>query len=263
MTFVNTRFENPIMSSALFLYKYPLSSCLILLAPLFIFSGFLGFGFSSVLIASAVVIVSSLIFRFTKQKPHFVDKLEETPRSGYGQSLPQTLDTVAQSTESESITGGEAQDNEEQTESGSESDAEKKEEEEEEFVGRNIHGCLVRSPVTLSENDCQYRTSTSEDSEVDWIFQDKLDWSDDGSISDEDSLIEIALPSGQYLGENNKVPKFDHKMPDFTAEEESMLRQQCLMELLAEFNDMNEEDNLIEIDISMGSIKCSRFEIEA
>jgi hypothetical protein len=35
------------------------------------------------------------------------------------------------------------------------------------------------------------------------------------------------------------------------------------MELLAELNEMNEEENLIEIDISMGSIKCPRFEIEA
>ncbi|KAF5746172.1 hypothetical protein HS088_TW06G00339 [Tripterygium wilfordii] len=245
------------MSSNLCLYKYPLS-CLILSVPLLIFTGFLGFGFLSVLSASVVVIVSSLIFTFTKQKPGFVDELEETLKSGYGQSLPhkeESLDRLAQSSQSESIQGGEAADNEVQTETGF--GAEKKEEEEV-IVGGNIHDYLVRSPATLSESECLYRSSTSEDSEVDWIFQDNLDWSDDGSISDEDSLIEIALPSGQYVGENNEVAKLD---PDFTAE--SMLKQQCLVELLAEFNDMNEEDNLIEIDISMGSIKCSRFEIEA
>ncbi|KAL5076112.1 hypothetical protein RYX36_015096 [Vicia faba] len=68
----------------------------------------------------------------------------------------------------------------------------------------------------------------------------------DGSISDEESLIEISLPSGHLMDK--------HKQE---------FNQQRLMELLAEFNDMFEEENLIEIDISMGSIKCSRFEIEA
>jgi hypothetical protein len=67
----------------------------------------------------------------------------------------------------------------------------------------------------------------------------------DGSISDEESLIEISLPSGHLL---------DQHKQDFN--------QQSLMELLAEFNEMYEEENLIEIDISIGSIKCSRFEIE-
>ncbi|XP_058781682.1 uncharacterized protein LOC131655905 [Vicia villosa] len=66
----------------------------------------------------------------------------------------------------------------------------------------------------------------------------------DGSISDEESLIEISLPSGHLMDK--------HKQE---------FNQQRLMELLAEFNEMFEEENLIEIDISMGSIKCSRFEI--
>jgi hypothetical protein len=35
------------------------------------------------------------------------------------------------------------------------------------------------------------------------------------------------------------------------------------MDLLSEFNEVIEEENLIEIDISMGSIKYSRFEIKA
>nr|GLL23067.1 uncharacterized protein LOC109187566 isoform X1 [Ipomoea trifida] len=59
--------------------------------------------------------------------------------------------------------------------------------------------------------------------------------SSDCSISDEESLIELALPSGHFLG-----------------------LQKPAVDLFAE---INEEDNMIEIDISMGSIKCSRFEI--
>ncbi|CAD5193492.1 unnamed protein product [Musa acuminata subsp. malaccensis] len=41
---------------------------------------------------------------------------------------------------------------------------------------------------------------------------------------------------------------------------ETAFRQHGIMELLSE---IYEEDNLIEIDIARGSIKCSRLEIEA
>lgn len=40
-------------------------------------------------------------------------------------------------------------------------------------------------------------------------------------------------------------------LPDFLPE--SIFKKQGLMELLAEINDMNEDENLIEIDISVGS----------
>ncbi|KAL8144805.1 hypothetical protein AgCh_003134 [Apium graveolens] len=73
----------------------------------------------------------------------------------------------------------------------------------------------------------------------------------DGSISDEESLIEIALPTGQYVSS----PKFKLQ----TLSTEAMFKQHGLMELLAEFN----EENLIEIDISMGSIMYPRFGIKA
>nr|XP_009792977.1 PREDICTED: uncharacterized protein LOC104239927 [Nicotiana sylvestris] len=35
------------------------------------------------------------------------------------------------------------------------------------------------------------------------------------------------------------------------------------MDYTGDISDMNEEDNLIEIDISMGSIKCSALEFQA
>lgn len=65
---------------------------------------------------------------------------------------------------------------------------------------------------------------------------------------DEDNLIEISLPGSES-----------------EAEDYSMLDQKGLlfMEVLGEMNnEINEEDNLIEIDISVGSIKCPRFDIE-
>ncbi|BAT88506.1 hypothetical protein VIGAN_05201500 [Vigna angularis var. angularis] len=68
---------------------------------------------------------------------------------------------------------------------------------------------------------------------------------------EEDSLIEINLPSSHFpdLNEDPKQ-KVQSKLPEFMPD--SIFKQQGLMELLAEFNDMNEDENLIEIDISMG-----------
>ncbi|WVY95085.1 hypothetical protein V8G54_034173 [Vigna mungo] len=68
---------------------------------------------------------------------------------------------------------------------------------------------------------------------------------------EEDSLIEINLPSSHFpdLNEDPKQ-KVQSKLPDFLPD--SIFKQQGLMDLLAEFNEMNEDENLIEIDISMG-----------
>ncbi|KAK7327263.1 hypothetical protein VNO80_31629 [Phaseolus coccineus] len=107
--------------------------------------------------------------------------------------------------------------------------------------------------------------SSSEEYEVDHTPE-----CSDGTISDEDSLIEIALPSGHFVGHNqredsnkynnkNNCCSLQQKKRELSAHE-ALFNQQSLMELFAEFN---EEENLIEIDIAMGSIKCSRFEIEA
>jgi len=75
---------------------------------------------------------------------------------------------------------------------------------------------------------------------------------------EEDSLIEINLPSSHHFPDLNEDPKqkLHSKLPD------SIFKQQGLMELLAEFNDMNEDENLIEIDISMGSINNPDFRVK-
>ncbi|KAF8107052.1 hypothetical protein N665_0127s0002 [Sinapis alba] len=69
---------------------------------------------------------------------------------------------------------------------------------------------------------------------------------DDGTIPDEESLIELSLSSGHYVSQDF--------MSTITGYQDIGLTQ-----LLPEF----EDDNLIEIDISIGSIKCSRFQIKA
>ncbi|XP_060213095.1 uncharacterized protein LOC132640502 [Lycium barbarum] len=112
------------------------------------------------------------------------------------------------------------------------------------------------SPSDIAQNDvlgseCESldgHSSSSEDSE-------QSPHCSDGSISDEESLIEITLPKGHFLdSEKDTKLSFQHHQKVF----HSLVDYQ-----LGDISDMNEEDNLIEIDISMGSIKHSEFEIQA
>ncbi|KAL3725204.1 hypothetical protein ACJRO7_030245 [Eucalyptus globulus] len=109
---------------------------------------------------------------------------------------------------------------------------------------------LARSSTSadsLMESECIDPSCSSEDDgEVEWpLFREK-DCCSDGSISDEESLIEIAIPTGHYVGGHKK--RGNGPMDYFLSDEVSGIYY-C------------EEENLIEIDISIGSIKCSRFQI--
>lgn len=89
--------------------------------------------------------------------------------------------------------------------------------------------------------------------------------SSEDSISDDENLIEISLPDGHFVAPE-KPKALLKPLPDtrrgFLTNllPDSVLRQHGLMELLSE---INEEDNLIEIDITRGSIKYSREGIKA
>lgn len=79
---------------------------------------------------------------------------------------------------------------------------------------------------------------------------------EDDVIPDDESLIELSLPSGQYVGHQSTSNKKNIYIP-------SKVQDFRLFDLFTKFNDFMEEDNLIEIDITIGSIKYSRFEIKA
>ncbi|XVE80533.1 hypothetical protein DITRI_Ditri14bG0147700 [Diplodiscus trichospermus] len=111
-------------------------------------------------------------------------------------------------------------------------------------------------------------SGSGENLERNWMISGNLEQNpeisyDSTSEDDDEGLIEIAIPSNDTsstLSEEGKE-NLQSNLPTFMPE--SIFKQQDLVELLAEMNEVNEEENLIEIDISMGSIKCSRFEIEA
>lgn len=117
-------------------------------------------------------------------------------------------------------------------------------------------------PDSSSESEVidQFSCTTEEDSDFgSWRFSGegcrKFDCSD-GSISDEESLIEIELLDGHYIGYK------DYK--DYKDEEELKLsRRKKSPDSVLWWPEMNEEENMIEIDLSVGSIKCSRMEIKA
>ncbi|XP_008464163.2 uncharacterized protein LOC103502111 [Cucumis melo] len=144
------------------------------------------------------------------------------------------------------------------------------------FFSDHLKSSSASAPTTrdlLSESECaDDNFTTTEESEVEWPYFDHRFYkarsphrSDDGSISDEESLIEIALPTGHYVSRKFDDVDEDEDEDDtpFRYQKLSDFQKKNLVEVLAEINDINEEENLIEIDISMGSIKYSRFEIEA
>ncbi|KAG8093241.1 hypothetical protein GUJ93_ZPchr0012g20198 [Zizania palustris] len=90
------------------------------------------------------------------------------------------------------------------------------------------------------------------------------DCAEEGLVSDDDdddgSLIEISLVDGHYVGQQKQRA---WKEQDLLAEflpDLLLDKRDFIMDILSE---ISEEDNLIEIDIARGSIKCSNFGIKA
>lgn len=94
-------------------------------------------------------------------------------------------------------------------------------------------------------------------SSSDSLASDNYDYEEE----EEDSLIEINLPSSHFSGFTEEPErKSESELPDFLPE--SIFKEQNLMELLAEINEMNEDENLIEIDISVGSTNNQDFRLK-
>ncbi|WOK99222.1 hypothetical protein Cni_G07934 [Canna indica] len=116
------------------------------------------------------------------------------------------------------------------------------------------------------ESDCSSYSTSDDIGSVEDLLQ--SDESPECVVSDDEDLFEIALISdGHYVAakesdvlfiQSPQEMKRELMLPEFLPE--TVFRQYGLMEILSE---ISEEDNLIEIDISRGIIKCSTLEMNA
>ncbi|CAL5093536.1 unnamed protein product [Urochloa decumbens] len=90
------------------------------------------------------------------------------------------------------------------------------------------------------------------------------EYTEEGSISDDiddddESLIEISLVDGHYVGagQPEQCPYKKELLAEFFPD--LVLDKRDFIDILSE---ISEEDSLIEIDITRGSIKCSNFSIK-
>lgn len=257
-------------SSSLCVFRHSSLYCVAVVVPFLFFIVFSSSSLFSLLLSLTVLILSTFfVFKFTKRKPSFEENINNLV----------IKDEVFISTNQ-----------------SNKSELEEPELENEilepikkvtQLGMAHIHDCLLaKSSDISSETESCDLSSNSEDSDIDWSFRYNVGqtpiFSDD-SISDDDSLIEIELPGGHYIGSKGepnfssgtkeepnfnfcakgetKFMEFQNNLPKLF--QESIFGQEDLMELLTDINEMNEEENLIEIDISIGSIKCSSLEITA
>lgn len=102
--------------------------------------------------------------------------------------------------------------------------------------------------------------SGSSDCQVSEEWTDEVSVSDDDDDDDDESLIEISLVDGYYVGQEEQClwKKEQDLLADFLPE--FVLGRRDFIDILSE---ISEEENMIEIDIARGSIKCTNFSIKA
>ncbi|GMJ10420.1 hypothetical protein HRI_004711200 [Hibiscus trionum] len=220
---VETAAENHVCSP-LHLFK-PYVLCVSILVPSIVLTCFLGLGFYVILFTTTVLISStSFIVKFS-QKTKVVLEDEVVQPVLVKNTVPDAARGAANGVLNEFQVDG-SPDLTSESESSEDSDGE---------LNWLVSVNMEQNPEKFDE----YLTSEDEE--------------------EEDGLIEIAIPSNGTTGLNEEPKQnVQSNLPTFFPE--SIFQQQELVELLAE---INEEENLIEIDISMGFIKCPAFEIEA
>lgn len=235
----------------------------VLVPPYLLFASFSGYGVVSISITTSVLVVSTIAFTLSKQK----HKILKESVQEEGTTLNSQVEVIVSHQQPQNDNFGQVEEvKNPRIENGVENFGQVKEvlSFQNPRIGNGVS--QIHDLYSESESLGGPSSSSSEDSDIDWPFTGELEQSplcSDGSISDEESLIEIALPSGQFVKDrsfhqqNQKDLVFADLVP------ESIFQQHYLMDFLTDISDVYEEDNLIEIDISMGSIKCSGFEIPA
>ncbi|EOY12035.1 hypothetical protein QUC31_001629 [Theobroma cacao] len=231
--------------------------CVALLVPSIVLTSFIGLGFCSILF-TITILVSSTIFLVTlTNKKRRVVVLEQNPVSkdlSVGEAEEKVLQPVIETVLPESNAAA-----------------------QEAGIGIVHDDFQVKSLGSTSDSESSDDSGSSSNLDLNWTIPgnnaEQNPEISDGSVSadeeeeeeEEEGLIEIAIP-GNAESEPNVVPppppNLQSNLPPILPES-IFKQQQDLVDFLAEINEVNEEENLIEIDISIGSIKCPRFEIEA
>ncbi|CAN4084522.1 unnamed protein product [Withania somnifera] len=244
------------MSSSMSLLRSSIPWITILVPLYLLFASFSGYGVVSISITISVLVVSTIAFTFSNQKHSILKESsvqeEEQEAAIVNSQLEEHSSQVEQIVSDQQLQNGNFGQAEEILS----------------VQNPRIENGVAQIHDLYSESESLGGpSSSSEDSDIESPFSGELDQSplcSDGSISDEESLIEIALPSGQFVKDSPKLSFHQQHQKVFTnLVPESIFQQHYLMDILADISDVYEEDNFIEIDISMGSIKCSGFEIPA
>lgn len=223
--------ENQICSSLL---------CVAVLVPSIGFAYFLSIGFSPFLVTLAILILSTMFFivKFKKKKVILDEKPVQLDEGmiicEYQKNLPgkEVGETAVQPPLETAF----------QTEAALQHE-----------VG------LMHEYQVESDSESSNDSVMGEKFDLDLICSNYMEQNlaiSDVSVSDEDdddddSLIEISLPGSKFGGLDEEVPKQKPQSNLPVLLPESIFEQQGLMELLAEINEMNEEENLIEIDLGI------------
>ncbi|KAF3644595.1 putative nudix hydrolase 2-like [Capsicum annuum] len=240
------------MSSSMSILRSSVPWIAILVPPYLLCANFLGYGVVSTSITTSLLVASTVAFTFSKQKHSILKEssVQEAPcvNSQLEEHSSQVKQIVSDQ-QPQNVDFGQV---------------------DEVFSVQNprIENGVAQIHDLYSESESLGGPSfSSEDSDIDWPFSGELEQSplcSDGSISDEESLIEIALPSGQFVKDSPNLSFHQQDQKVFAdLVPESIFQQHYLVDFLTDISDVYEEDNLIEIDISMGSIKCSGYEIAA
>lgn len=180
-----------------------------ILVPLYLlFASFSGYGVVSISITTSVLVASTIAFTFSRQK-HSILKASSVQEEEQQASIV-NRQLEEHSSQAKQIVS------DQQPQNGNFGQADQVSS----VQNPRIENGVAQIHDLYSESESLGGpSSSSEDSDIDWPFSGELEQSplcSDGSISDEESLIEIALPSGQFVKDSPKLSFHQQHQKVFT-----------------------------------------------
>ncbi|OIT21018.1 hypothetical protein A4A49_41732 [Nicotiana attenuata] len=225
------------MSSTKYLLNNSVAWIAVLVPPYLLIASLSAYSSLSISITFCVLVISTIAFTYSKQKSSISKKSVQKEEAGLSLQVKQNV------SEPQPQNGNlrQVQELKAEYQLGNAIVSHKKEIQD--------HGVSQNHVLYCDSESLDGNSSSSEDSNKGQSLH-----CSDCSICDEESLIEIALPSGHFFNSENdaKLSGNQHQNVFADLAQESIFLQHSLVDYTGDIIDMNEEDNLIEIDISMG-----------